>query len=332
MDVVCQSPTSRCSEEDGVRGGQSSDTISWNTSGGNGLELLEQLLQIEGPSGDECAAADVVERELERVPGIRRHRLGDMVLAVRGQPRMAVMAHLDTVGFTLGYGGELIPIGSPQARAGTRLRSRQGDRVERGRIRMQERTPHLDGADDTPPGSRWVFDAPLTREGDVLRAAYFDNRAGVWNALRVAEQCEHVAVAFTVCEEQSGRGALIAARWLWEELRIPRVLISDITWHTEHVHRGRGPAISVRDQYVPPQRFLDEIVSLASRSGIPHQLEIESSGSSDGGAVERSGVPMDWCFVGAAEEASHTPDEVVNASDLEAMTALYVYLIGHMSS
>src|SRR5207248_5842721 len=86
------------------------------------LERLEYLLQIEGPSGDEGAVADAVEREIERIPGLRRVRFGDMVLAVRGEPRVAVMAHLDTVGFTLGYARELIRIGSPQAKHGTPLR------------------------------------------------------------------------------------------------------------------------------------------------------------------------------------------------------------------
>ena len=139
-------------------------------------------------------------------------------------------------------------------------------------------------------------------------------------------------MAFTVCEEQSGRGALIAARWLWDTLHITRVLISDITWHTEHIHRGKGPAISLRDQYVPRQRFLDEIVALAGESGLPFQLEIESSGSSDGGAVERSGLPIDWCFIGAPEEAPHTPEEIINLSDLERMAALYGYLLDRLSS
>jgi putative aminopeptidase FrvX len=295
------------------------------------LERLESLLQIEGPSGDEGDVADAVERALEPVPGLSRRRFGDMLLAVRGEPRVAVMAHLDTVGFTLGYDNSLIPIGSPQARAGTPLRCRHNGRLIHGKIRMHDRSPYLAGDNDAPPGSRWIFDAPLKRDGDVLRGAYFDNRAGVWSAIRVLEQCLNVAVAFTVSEEQSGRGALIAARWLWEELRIDRALISDITWDTEHIHRGRGPAISLRDQYVPRRRFLDQILELADRSGIPYQREIESSGSSDGGAIERSGVPMDWCFIGAPEEAPHTPAEVVNFSDLEAMAALYVELINGLS-
>lgn len=295
------------------------------------MERLQRLLDIEGPSGDEGAIADYVERQIGHIPSVRHERLGDVLLAYRGEPRVAIMAHLDTVGFTLGYGGELIRIGSPRVREGYALRSRSGDAILRGRIRMEEKTAYLDGAPDAKPGSRWVFDAPLAREGDVLRGAYFDNRAGVWSALRVLEQCRHVAVAFTVCEEQSGRGAQIAARRLWESFAIPRVLISDITWHTEHIHRGKGPAISLRDQFVPRQRFLDEIVAVAEQSGLPYQLEIESAGSSDGGYVERSGIPMDWCFIGAPEEDSHTPEEVVNFSDLEAMAALYIFLIDRMS-
>src|SRR5262249_41907261 len=157
------------------------------------LERLKALLEIEGPSGDEGAVADAVERLIESVPGVRRRRSGDMVLAVRGSPRVAGMAHLDTVGFPLGYDRELIPIGSPQARAGTVLRCRHEGRIDRGQIRIQNKTPCLDAETDAPPGSRWVFDAPLARDGDVLRGAYFDNRAGVWSALRVLEQCPNVA-------------------------------------------------------------------------------------------------------------------------------------------
>ena len=35
--------------------------------------------------------------------------------------------------------------------------------------------------------------------------------------------------------------------------------------------------------------------------------------------------PWDWCFIGAAEENVHSPDEKVHKKDVEGMIALYWY-------
>jgi putative aminopeptidase FrvX len=291
------------------------------------MERLRQLQEIEGVSGDEGRVADYVAAILARVSDACVRRIGDNLIVTRGTPRVALFAHLDTVGFTLGYDDELIRIGSPRVDGGEAIRSTIGGKTWRGTVTRDEGGMRLAGAGDAPPGSRWVYDAPLEWEGDEITGAYLDNRAGVWSAMGVVERCADVAVAFTVGEEHSGRGAALCGRILWDELGIPQALISDITWHTEHVHRGRGPAVSLRDRLAPRQRFLDRVLQLAEASGIPYQREIESDGSSDGGVLERTGSPIDWCFVGAAQESPHTPREIVQWSDLEKMVELYVYLV-----
>jgi putative aminopeptidase FrvX len=83
---------------------------------------------------------------------------------------------------------------------------------------------------------------------------------------------------------------------------------------------------------VPRQVYLDRVLAAAEASGIPFQREIESDGSSDGGAIERSGVPMDWVFVGAPQEASHTPHEVVDLRDLRDMARLTAWLVRALSA
>ncbi len=67
----------------------------------------------------------------------------------------------------------------------------------------------------------------------------------------------------------------------------------------------------------------DKIVSIAEKTKIPFQLEVEGMGSSDGGELQRSHLPIDWCFVGAPELNAHTPHEKVNKFDVETMFALY---------
>jgi len=288
---------------------------------------LRALVAIEGTSGDEGRVVAAVADRVASLPGIQSQRLQDNLIVWQGQPRVALFAHLDTVGFTLGYDRELVRIGGPHVAGGEALRCTAGEVTYRGRLAKRGDTWILDGAPDARSGSRWVYDARLELDGVEVHGPYLDNRAGVWSALEVLRACDHVAVAFTANEEHSGRGAATCARWLYDHLQVHQALISDITWHTRYIRRGRGPAVSLRDRNVPRQAYLERVLAAAEASGIPFQREIEADGSSDGGAIERSGVPMDWLFVGAPEEASHTPAEVLDLNDLRDMAALTAYLV-----
>ena len=57
---------------------------------------------------------------------------------------------------------------------------------------------------------------------------------------------------------------------------------------------------------------------------------VESAGGSDGNQLQKSSFPFDWCFVGAPEDHVHSPDEKVHKKDIEAMVALYTYLMKHL--
>lgn len=297
------------------------------------LDLLWQLLATDGPSGDEGALADWLEDYVGREwPHVHLERLGDSLLAVRGEkPALAVFAHTDTTGFTLGHGRELIPIGGPAPRDKEAIRP-AGAPDAGNRLRFRKTGGwKLSGKTDAAPGSRWVYATEPKRAGDEITAPYLDNRAGVWAALQVLARCPSVAVAFTVGEELSGQGAFVCARRLAERFGITQALISDITWHTAHVHCGDGVAVSLRDRFVPRQRFLDRVLALAEASGIPFQREIESSGGSDGASIERSGVPMEWVFIGAPEKKPHTSVERVAISDLRGMADMLVALVNGLT-
>jgi putative aminopeptidase FrvX len=292
---------------------------------------LRALTAIEGTSGDESRILAAVAERCAPLPGLRSERIQDNLIVWRGRPQVALFAHMDTVGFTLGYERELIRIGGPHVDGGEGLRSTVGGTTYEGRLSKRGDDWLLEGPSEAPPGSRWVYDSALELDEVKVRGPYLDNRAGVWSALEVLRDCEDVAVAFTTNEEHSGRGAVTCARWLHFELGIRQALISDITWHTRFIRCGRGPAVSLRDRNLPRQAFLDRALAAAEASGIPFQREIESDGSSDGGAIERSGIPIDWLFVGAPQEDSHTPHEVVDLNDLHAMARLTAYLVRALS-
>jgi putative aminopeptidase FrvX len=115
-----------------------------------------------------------------------------------------------------------------------------------------------------------------------------------------------------------------------ENYNVYQALISDITWVTNGVVHGGGVAVSMRDSGLPRRSYLNKIIDLAKASGVPFQLEVESAGGSDGGVLQKSSLPIDWCFIGAAEDNVHTPDEKVFKSDIESMVALYKYLMKHL--
>ena len=309
------------------------------------MDRLMALLSLPGPSGDEGAVTDWLLHEIPVLaPGAACLRLGDNLLAVRGTPRVAVFAHIDTTGWTLGYNGVLLPIGGPEGQLGDPLRCTApaaDGTVLRGRLEVtgeeDTATLHLGrdeavgpqetpGAADAPPGTRWVYDRePVLRE-NRLTAAYLDNRAGVWCALRALARSPHIAVAFTTGEEQHGHGARVCARWLYDSFRLTQALIADTTWATEYVRCGEGPVVSLRDIHCPRQSYLHRVVSLAETSGLPYQREIQSSGSSDGSHLLRSSVPIDWAFVGVAAEGAHTSEEQVDVADLDRLGDLLAHL------
>ncbi len=298
------------------------------------LDPLWDLLALDGPSGDEGAMADWLQNWITReLPDVRVERLGDSLLAVRGQrPAVALFAHLDTTGWTLGYDKRLLPIGGPDGKPGDPIRPAGTQDTGSTLARRKDGSWKARGKTAAVPGSRWVYAAAPVQEGGEIVAPYLDNRAGVWAALHVLRRCPDVAVAFTAYEETRGVGALVCARRLAETLGITQALVADLTWHTKHVKCGRGVAVSLRDSCLPRQRYLDRVLALAETSGLPFQREIESSGASDGAALDRSGVPFDWVFVGAPEKGAHTARERVHIADLQGMAALLVHLVNGLTA
>lgn len=292
------------------------------------MQLLTQLQAIPGPSGDEGRIADFLETRCNQIAGANVRRTGDLLLVTRGKPKVAVFAHIDTIGFTQAYDRLLYPLGSPKIEGGERIRSVDGKHEGRIRVRQHDKETEwrLTGSKGEP-GMRWVYAAPLKIKRNQVSGPYLDNRAGVWNAVRVLERCENVAIVFSPGEEHTGHGASMGARLIYNDLGIAQALISDITWHTKWIKQDKGPAISLRDRVPPRQRFLEEVLTAAEESGLPYQREIEKDGGSDGSYIERSAYPIDWVFIGAPEKRTHTPRESCKISDLWATVDLYCALI-----
>jgi len=179
-------------------------------------------------------------------------------------------------------------------------------------------------------GTILTFRPDFRETDEYVQSPYMDNRLGVWNALKVAEKLENGAIVFSTYEEHGGNSVGFCAKYLLENYGIRQALVSDITWITHGVKHAGGVAISMRDSGLPRRSYLNKIIALAKDSGIAFQLEVESAGGSDGSMLQKSDLPIDWCFIGAPEDNVHTPDEKVFKFDIMSMVEMYRYLMSKL--
>jgi putative aminopeptidase FrvX len=307
------------------------------------MQLLKTLCQLPAPSGEEAALTRFLLAYVrQHGPGWQHPplvvhdeaRFQDCLLLVFGQPRTAVFAHLDSIGFTVRYGRELVPIGGPDYKAGDKLVGRDAQ----GEIACTLTVgPETDDAEtealgyefsrDIEPGTSLTFACDFRETDTTVQSCYLDNRLGVWAALRLAETLENGIIAFSCWEEHGGGSVPYLARFIYEAYGVRQALICDITWVTAGVQAGQGCVISLRDSLIPRRAYVERIRAIARAAGIAHQVEVEGVGGSDAKDLQRADVPWDWCFVGAPEDNVHTPHEVVAKADIESMVELYQVLL-----
>ena len=301
------------------------------------MQLLHALCRIAAPSGNEAPLTKFVldyvrqhQSSWQHQPRVIAHEnLQDCLVLVFGEPRTAVFAHLDSIGFTVRYGRQLVCIGGPQTEAGYRLVGEDSQGKIDCTLTVDEETGELGYAfpREIDRGTELTFYCDFRETETTVQSCYLDNRLGVWNALRLCETLEHGIIAFSCWEEHGGGSVAYLAKYIYETYGVRQALISDITWVTEGVHAGQGCAISLRDSLIPRRSYVDRIRAIAIDSGIPHQLEVEGSGGSDAKELQRAAAPWDWCFVGAPEDHVHSPDELVDKRDIDSMLDLYKVLM-----
>ena len=301
------------------------------------MHLLHTLCRVPAPAGNEAPLTRFVLDYVRRQQAGWRHqphiiadeRFQDCALLVFGQPRTAVFAHLDSIGFTVRYGRQLVPIGGPRAEAGYRLVGHDSQGEIDCTLTIAAETGDLGYAfhRDLDPGTELTFACDFRETATTVQSCYLDNRLGVWNALRLCETLEHGVIAFSCWEEHGGGSVAYLAKYIYETYGVRQALISDITWVSEGVRAGRGCAISLRDSLIPRRAYVNRIRAIAAASGIAHQLEVEGGGGSDAMELQRADAPWDWCFVGAPEAHVHSPDELVDKRDIASMLALYQVLL-----
>ncbi|MFM1876893.1 MAG: hypothetical protein RL266_2630 [Bacteroidota bacterium] len=302
------------------------------------MELLKQLCAIRAVSGDERAMTDFVlkyiaetEKNWKVKPTIYAgDEFHENIILVFGKnPRTAIFAHMDSIGFTVRYGKQLVKVGGPVLEKGIRLvgSDPQGEIECKLKVKKDGTSIGYKFERDIDRGTNLTFKPDFRETPDSVQCCYMDNRLGVWNALKVAESLEEGIIVFSTREEHGGGAVSYLGKFIHEKFGIRQALISDITWVTEGVRAGKGVAISMRDRGLPRRAFLERVINIAKQTEIPFQLEVEGAGGSDGLELQSSSYPWEWVFVGAPEDHVHSPDEIVHKKDIEAMTSLYKVLM-----
>ncbi|WP_189628457.1 MULTISPECIES: M20/M25/M40 family metallo-hydrolase [Roseivirga] len=297
--------------------------------------LLHQLCRIHAPSGNEIAMKDFLLKYVKKNKSfwkvepeiIHGPEFQDCLILKFGKPRTAIYAHMDSIGFTVRYQDQLVPIGGPKAETGYKLVGEDALGPIECELVENDGDLHYKFARGIQRGTELVFKCDFRESEEYVQSCYLDNRLGVFNALKVAETLEDGLIIFSCWEEHGGGSVSYLARHMVEKWGVTQALISDITWITEGVEHGQGVAISMRDRSIPRRSFVNRIIELAEESGIPYQLEVEGAGGSDGKELQASPYPIDWCFVGAPEDNVHSPDELVHKSDIVSMIQLYSTLM-----
>ena len=304
------------------------------------MKLLKKLTSISGASSDESRIKKFLLKYINEnkknwkiTPIIyASEEFQDCIVLVFGKPKTVIYAHIDTIGFSVAYDNQLVKIGGPDIQDGIHLtgKDKQGKiETELMVIEQENDRPILKCVypRNIERGTILTYKPNFRETSSTIQSPYLDNRLGVWSALKVAETLENGAIVFGTYEEHGGNSVGYISRFLFEKYSIRQALISDITWITDYVTPGKGVVISMRDSGLPRRSYLEKIIKIAENSGIDFQLEVESAGGSDGSSLQKSDQLIDWCFIGAAEDNVHTPDEIVSKYDILCMVELYKVLM-----
>ena len=300
------------------------------------MNLLKKLCEIHAPSGEEFRMKEFLLEYIQKEKKNWKTKpeifhgdgFQDCIILKFGKPRTAIFAHMDSIGFTVRYFNQLLPVGSPDAEMGTKLVGEDSlGKIECELEYDKENHAFYKFGRQIERGTSLTYKINFRDTKSYIQTPYLDNRLGIYVALQTAEKLKDGIIVFSAWEEHGGGSVPFLAKFIVEKWGVHQALVADITWVSDGVEPGKGVAISMRDKNIPRRTYLNKIIDIANRSGIEFQLEVEGMGSSDGRELQLSPYPFDWCFVGAPQQNPHTPDEKVHKHDIKTMLDLYKQLM-----
>ncbi|HPU01785.1 MAG: M42 family metallopeptidase [Firmicutes bacterium] len=322
-------------------------------------ELIKELVEVYGPSGEEAAVRALIEEKIkESVDRTFTDSLGNLFALREGAPPLLMFsAHMDEIGVIVTHIDDkgflrIAPVGgvAPHLLVGQRLRFKNGvlGTVHHEKIKELKELDwsklYVDiGAADGDAakkrlriGDMACLHQPFVDLGGRYMAKAMDDRIGCAILVEVARRLppslpQGVCFVFSAQEEVGLRGATTAAYRLdpGYGFAVDVTMVGDTPEAPlMAVSLGRGPAIKVKDRsLLCHPRVRELMVETAEKHGIPYQLEVLERGGTDAGAIHlsREGVPSGAVSIPC--RYVHTPSEMVDAGDVEHAVELIEKLI-----
>ncbi|WP_336034215.1 M42 family metallopeptidase [Halobacterium yunchengense] len=181
-------------------------------------------------------------------------------------------------------------------------------------------------------GDRVTLTQPLERVGDLLTGKAVDNRVSVYALLEVAARVDPdvtVHFAATTQEEVGLRGAEAIGADVDPDLalNLDTTVANDIpqfVYEEDHVTElGAGAAVKLKDGVVIPNpKVVDQLLAVADREGLAHQLEVLPAGGTDTGPLQRSHGATPAGALSTPTRYLHTPTEAAHVDDVAAVVDL----------
>ncbi|MEL7146099.1 MAG: aminopeptidase, partial [Bacteroidota bacterium] len=160
------------------------------------MELLKKLCEIHAPSGEERPLRDFLISYFQENSHLFQNKpeliygeeFQDCLLVRFGDPRTVIFAHMDSIGFTVRYDNQLVPIGGPVAEEGFRLVGMDALGPVECKLQVTDKG-HLfyEFGRGIQRGTSLTFACDFREDEQYVQSCYLDNRLGVYNALKVAE-------------------------------------------------------------------------------------------------------------------------------------------------
>ncbi|NLI93987.1 MAG: M42 family metallopeptidase [Peptococcaceae bacterium] len=308
-------------------------------------DLLKQLTQCFGPSGNEREVADLIAREVNsHVMDSRFDVLGNLIVRKPGKGKKILIAcHMDEVGVIITAIGEqgylyFAPVG------GIKNSDLSAKRVLFKNRRMgvvnQEKNPLEEGK----PSGKFYIDIgvsseeearKIVREGDmaVLVGDYqetpshilskaLDDRLGCFIAVELIKQiqCEQdLYFAFTVQEEVGSRGAKTVVHGIEPDLALilDTTLSFDSPKEKNRTSLNRGAAVKVMDRTIVVSPLIKNwMAEVAAQQDIPFQWEIITAGGTDSGPIHLTGSGIPTGGIAIPVRYLHSGNEIAAKFDI----------------
>lgn len=325
-------------------------------------ELVRKLTEAWGPSGYEHHIRKLIQQEVQGLADeITVDPLGNLICRVgKGGPKVMVAAHMDEIGVMATFAEKKSGYLRFAAIGGLIHTTLRGNRVrfEDGTVGVigvhteggetGRSVPSLDdfyidvddgsGNGQVLPGSPAGFWRPMEERGHRLIGKAMDDRIGCVVAIETMRKLKkkapnEVYFVFTVQEEVGLRGARTAANGVQPDVAIAL----DVTRTGDEargakmeVRLGGGAAIKLHDPgLVVPPAVRDWMVQRAEADGIPYQLELLASGTTDASAIQIAHVGVPSGCISIPCRYIHTVSETVDVRDVKACIDLLAALLKH---